>query len=326
MKQNKNETNCKRSTVAQLMNLNSNLELFPVYVLQYVRRGKNVLLEKKFSCGDNGVFPNPNPCVLILKDKYFYNVWNYNSPFNEIDCPTLRGRKRNKGSNERYKKRFCLRCMVSYSSEILHVCQDYCDKCLAKIDDHVFDGHNENEIVRSQCERFFPNEFCFESPLLSKLNGEYVTYCDYLKTLKNCKNSLEEFSLSIKCKHFGNNQWRVQNEKKDEDEFIGAKYSCSSNDLEQSQYVKCGFCSDFYLRETQSHSCYLKRTDSIFGSVNRRSSTIKSHNIFYYDIECHLETYYKCKVERPEQFDEKRKMIRECCQMRKVFLLQMKTQ
>ena len=170
--------------------------------------------------------------------------------------------------------------MVSYSSEILHVCQGYCDKCLAKIDDHVFDGHNENETVCSQCERFFPNEFCLESHLLSKLNGEYVRYCDYLKTLKNCENCLEEFSLSTKCKHFGKKRRRVQNEKKDEDEFIGAKYSCSSNDLEQSQYVKCGFSSDFYLRGTQSHSCYLKRTDSIFGSVNRRSSTIKSHNIF----------------------------------------------
>ena len=45
--------------------------------------------------------------------------------------------------------------MVSYSSEIFHVCQGYCDKCLAKIDDHVFDGHNENEIVCSQCVRFF---------------------------------------------------------------------------------------------------------------------------------------------------------------------------
>ena len=100
-KQNKNETNCKRSIVAQLMNSNSNLELFPVYVLQYVRRGKNVLLEKKFSCGDDGVFPNPNPCVLILKDNHFYNMWNYNSLFNEIDCPTLQGRKHNKGSNER---------------------------------------------------------------------------------------------------------------------------------------------------------------------------------------------------------------------------------
>ena len=36
-KQNKNKTNCKRSTVAQLMNSNSNLELLSVYVLQYVR-------------------------------------------------------------------------------------------------------------------------------------------------------------------------------------------------------------------------------------------------------------------------------------------------
>ena len=60
-------------------------------------------------------------------------------------------------------------------------------------------------------------------------------------------------------------------------------------------YLKCGFCSDFYLRGSLSHSCFLKSTDSIFGNKSRRSITIK-HNIFYYDIESRLETYFECKV------------------------------
>ena len=34
-------------------------------------------------------------------------------------------------------------------------------------------------------------------------------------------------------------------------------------------------------------------------------TTIKTHNVFYYDIESRLEQYYKCKVERPEKYDER---------------------
>ena len=33
-----------------------------------------------------------------------------------------------------------------------------------------------------------------------------------------------------------------------------------------SKYVKCGYCSDFYLRGvSNSHNCFLRRSDSIFG-------------------------------------------------------------
>ena len=137
-----------------------------------------------------------NPCVLILKDGHYYNVWDYNSLFNEIDCPIIRaGRKRNKGSSERYKKRFCLRCIVSYSLEILHVCQGRCEKCLGKIEDHLTTNIESDEILCDKCERFFTNEFCFESHLIDKLNGEYSSYCKYLKTLKNCECCLLEFGL-----------------------------------------------------------------------------------------------------------------------------------
>ena len=52
-----------------------------------------------------------------------------------------------------------------------------------------------------------------------------------------------------------------------------------------------------------THSCFLNPTDSLFKN-NRRSTTIKAHNVICYDIESQLEQYYKCKVERPEMYDE----------------------
>ena len=150
----KNASTTSKRPMVRFTHMNSNLELrmFPVYVLQYVRRDKNVSIEKIFSCGDAGIFPNANPCILILKDGHYYNVWDYCSLFNEIYCPTIRGsRKCNKGSSERYKERFRLRCMVSYSLEILHVCQGRCEKCLGKIEDHLINGEND-EIFCDKCE------------------------------------------------------------------------------------------------------------------------------------------------------------------------------
>ena len=76
----------------------------------------------------------------------------------------------------------------------------------------------------------------------------------------------------------------------DEDVLIGSTYSSSDNS--QTQYVKCGFCTDFYLKGSSLHSCYLKKSNSIFGNASRRSSsTIKSYDAFYYDIESRLENY-----------------------------------
>ena len=115
----KNVTSSKRPMITLThVNSNLNLEMFPVYVLQYVRHDddKSVLIKT------DGIFTNVNPCVLILKDGHYYNVWDYNSLFNEISWNIIHGgRKRNKGSSERYEKRFCLRWTVSYSLEILHV-------------------------------------------------------------------------------------------------------------------------------------------------------------------------------------------------------------
>ena len=57
------------------MNSNLNLEMFPVYVLQY--DDKSISMGKVFSCGNDRIFTNVNPCVLILKDGHYDNVWDY---------------------------------------------------------------------------------------------------------------------------------------------------------------------------------------------------------------------------------------------------------
>ena len=138
-----------------------------------------------------------------------------------------------------------------------------------------------------------------------------------MKTLKNCESCLLEFGLYSRCKHFGK-KIRRRRMKDDENVLIGSSYSSSSNNS-QSQYVKCGFCSDFYLKRSSSHSCYLKKSDSIFGNARRHSSTIKSYHVFYYDIESRLENNCECKIERPDQFDDNGRLIRERKQLRKAF-------
>ena len=171
-------------------NSNHDLATFPVYVLRHKNQDNTARREKVYSCGDNGIFSNINPFVLLLKDEHFLNVWDYALLFNEIDCPTINQKKRNKGSGERYKKRFCLRCMVSFSNQSLHICQGFCDKCLEKVEDHLCCEFYETELRCSMHERYFMNEFCFESHKMEKLSGEFKSYCDILAILKNCDSCI----------------------------------------------------------------------------------------------------------------------------------------
>ena len=157
----------------------------------------------------------------------------------------------------------------------------------------------------------------FESHKTNQLSGEFKSYCQFLDGLKNCDSCTRDFELTLKCKHFGKSIKGTRNRSKDDEEvLIGSNFS----DTSQQKYVKCGFCSGFYLKGSISHSCFLRESDSIFATSTRRSSTIKVHNVFYYDIESRLENYYECKVEKPEVIDENRRVIFEKKQMRKTFL------
>ena len=90
--------NNTKQKILKFMTENSksdSLNFFPVYILRYTTQGqnKNASIEKIFSCGDDCIFPSFDPCILVLKDGHFYNVWDYNRLFNEIDCPNIDQKK-----------------------------------------------------------------------------------------------------------------------------------------------------------------------------------------------------------------------------------------
>ena len=58
-------------------NSNYEISMYPTFVLQYICEKNKSHIIKLFSCGDDGIFSNDRPCVLLLKDKHFYNVWKY---------------------------------------------------------------------------------------------------------------------------------------------------------------------------------------------------------------------------------------------------------
>ena len=161
----------------------------------------------------------------------------------------------------------------------------------------------ECEFECSDCNYQFASRYCNKSHKVNKLSGKIGNYCNFLSQLRNCQLCIQDFELTSRCRHFGNkiraHRASEKKRKSDDETLIG-----SVNTGENDNYVKCGFCSGFYLRGTTTHSCFLRPSDSIFGNSSHCSSTIKSHNVFYYDIESRLETYYECKVEKPETFDE----------------------
>ena len=73
-------------------------------------------------------------------------------------------------------------------------------------------------------------------------------------------------------------------------------------------YVKCGYCSDYYLKGGggEGHLCFLKQGDSIFGNDSHHSSTIHALNVIYYDIENHLEDRFECRF---QSIDENGNMV-----------------
>ena len=134
---------------------------------------------------------------------------------------------------------------------------------------------NFKELFCEDCGRCFFQESCFESHKTKKLNGGYETYCSFLRTLRTCNKCRHEFSLSIKCHHFGKT-----NNKRQHRNIYFSNYS-SKEYCGPSKYVKCGYCSDFYVKGfSGNHACFLRNSDSIFGDVKKRSKTIHSHNVF----------------------------------------------
>ena len=75
-------------------NCNEEPATFPMFVLKYddhdKSKGSHII--KHFSCGDIGIFSIDKPCVLLLRNGHFYNVWKYESLFLNMDNPKIRGK------------------------------------------------------------------------------------------------------------------------------------------------------------------------------------------------------------------------------------------
>ena len=195
-------------------------------------------------------------------------------------------------SSQRYKKLFCLCCMVSYSNDHLHVCKGHCIRCLSMMDEHLSDDNSDegDQIACGDCGRAFLQQFCYRVHKQRELNGLYANYCDFLASLLNCNKCRNNFSLCIKCSHFGKKRRRLENKQV----FFSNNVSSSG----PSKYVKCGYCSDFYLQGlSNSHNCFLRRSDSIFGDEKKRANMIHAQNVFYYDIESRLEERLECRFQ-----------------------------
>ena len=175
---------------AYRQNCKKELHTYPVYILMHeLGRGKRSRFRKLYGVNDNGIFPNLSPLVLMLKDRHYYNIWDYQELF--IDCDNRGIHKNMKGSPLCYKKHFCLRCMVSFSNEELHVCEGHCRKCLQHYSDHdgtiIEDGREAAWC--GECGHDFRNDFCFaaHSRVSLREGGRFANFCKLLSMLDQCQ-------------------------------------------------------------------------------------------------------------------------------------------
>ena len=206
--------NINKPTIKSVLNLrrrncNEAPATFPTFVLKYDGCDKSkgsYRIIKLFSCSDVEIFSNDKPCILLLRNGHFYNVWKYKWLFLSMDNLKIRGKRKSGGaSSQRYKNLFCLCCMVSYSNDHLHVCEGHCIRCLSTLGEHLNNGNSDegDQITCGDCGRAFLQQFCYRVHKQRKLNGPYANYCDFLASLLNCDECRNNFSLSIKCSHFG---------------------------------------------------------------------------------------------------------------------------
>ena len=97
-----------------------------------------------------------------------------------MDNPKIHGKRKSGGaSSQRYKKLFCLCCMVSYSNDHLHVCKGRCIRCLSTVDEHLNDDNSDegDQITCGDCGRALLQQFCYRVHKQHRLNGPYMNYC-----------------------------------------------------------------------------------------------------------------------------------------------------
>ena len=254
---------------AYRQNYEKELRTYPVYVLMHkLGRGKRSHFRKLYGVNDNGIFPNLSPLVLMLKNRHYYNVWDYQELF--IDCDNRGIRKNVKGSPLRYKKRFCLRCMVSFSNEELHVCEGRCRKCLQHYSDHdgttVIEDGGEAAWWCGECGRDFRNDFCFAAHSRVGLREgvgllTFVNCCPHLTNVNDAWKNLN-WCIVVNTKKIGKEPYLMM--EKDKEETSSSDAVIVPNRMKEGHRTISVFC----LRGIP----YLEMQ----GNVRRRSMCTKS--------------------------------------------------
>ena len=92
-----------KSSVLSLRRRNCNEEptTFPTFVLKHDDhdKSKGSRIIKLFWCCDAGIFSNDKPCVILLRNGLFYNVWKYEWLFLNMDNPKICGKGKSGGAS-----------------------------------------------------------------------------------------------------------------------------------------------------------------------------------------------------------------------------------
>ena len=102
--------------------------------------------------------------------------------------------------------------MVSYSNDHLHIGEGHCIRYLSMTDEHLNDDNSDegDQIACGDCGQAFLQQFWYRVHKQCELNGPYANYCDFLASLLNCDECRNNFSLCIKCSHFGKKRRRLE--------------------------------------------------------------------------------------------------------------------
>ena len=100
----------------------------------------------------------------------------------------------------------------------------------------ILSGQDDfEERVCEDCGRKFLHEYCYISHKATKLKGEHISYCSFLCTLLNCDDCRQDFSLSLRCRHFGKKKRVIQS-----NNFFFSNNDSARLNHGTSKYVKCG--------------------------------------------------------------------------------------
>ena len=112
----------------------------------------------------------------------------------------------------------------------------------------------------------------------------------FLASLLNCDECRNNFSLCIKCAHFGNKR------RKFKDKGVFFQTTCHHHQ-DLASTLSVGIVQTFTYGECQTLTIVFYEGLIQFLAMKKRSNTIHAQNVFYYDIESRLEERLECRFQ-----------------------------